>query len=246
MSPGNDIPGGQEPTASSGDSDASIARWSDDPGGLSQEECARLGIEAAAGLVIAQDVFGTNSHPDAHFCACAEMRHVVTGSGDALDDHIAVSFRVVEIRDGTYPLVGEESVRMIMQPLCGGNVSAHWGPVGGGTAGRSLDGPGLSVADLEGRSGICRPMTLGDIPEQDDGDFAQPSFLFLKDPGAGWQIWRRFAPAAADGLPMVEDGYRTEGYTMVYPMLSPHMNWRFRVYDLADGRIRWQVDSHNR
>ena len=136
---------------------------------------------------------------------------------------------------------------MIMQPLSDGNVSARWDPVGGDdAAGRSMRGPGPLGADLDSRSGICRPMPLGDIPEQPEGDFAQPSFLFLKDPGAGWQIWRRFAPAASDGRPLVEDGHRVEAYAMVYPMLSPHMNWRFRVYDLPGGRVRWEVDSGNR
>ncbi len=228
------------------DADETIARWSDDSGGLSIEECARQGVEAVAGFVIASDVFGTNNYPDAHFCACAEMRHVVTGSGGAIDDHIVVGFRVVEIRGGTFPMVGEESVRMVMQPLSNGNVTARWDPVGGGAAGRSIDDFGLLVADLDSSSGICRPMTLGDIPEQADGDFAQPSFLFLKDPGAGWQIWRRFAPAASDGKRVVENGYREEIFTMVYPMLSQHMNWRFRVYDLPDGRVRWEVNSGNR
>lgn len=226
------------------DADETIARWSDDSGGLSIEECARQGVEAVAGFVIASDVFGTNNYPDAHFCACAELRHVVTGSGDNFDDHIAVSFHAVDIGNGTYPLVGEESVRMLMQPLSDSSVSARWDPVGGGE--RSLHDPGLPSAEVDSRSGICHPMTLGDIPEQDDGDFAQPSFLFLKDPGAGWQIWRRFAPAERDGTPIEKNGYRQEAYTMVYPMLSQHMNWRFRVYDLPDGRVRWEVDSSHR
>ena len=229
------------------DSGETIVRWSDDPGGLSTEDCARRGIEALAGFVIGRDVFGTNNFPDAHFCACAEMRHVVTGSGVAFDDHIVVSIHAVEIRDGIYPMVGPESVTMIMQPLADGNVSASWDMVSGGdAAGRSLHDFGLLETDLDSRSGICRPMTLGEIPAQDDSDFAQPSFLFLKDPGAGWQIWRCFAPAASDGLSIVEGGYREEAYTMVYPMLSPHMNWRFRVYDLPGGRVRWEVDSGHR
>ena len=222
-----------------------IVRWSDDPGGLSIEECARRAIEAVAGLVVAGDIFGTNNFPDAHFCACAEMYHVATGAGENFDDHIGVSFRAVDIRDGIYPMVGPESVKMIMQPLADGKVSASWDPVGGGAEGSPGD-PDLLVAGLESRSGICRPVTLGEIPKQNREDFAHPSFLLLKDPGAGWQIWRRFAPADSDGLPIEEAGCRMETYTMVYPMLSPHMNWRFRVYDLPDGRVRWEVDSGNR
>lgn len=244
MQPSDDQPAAHEPTANSQDSGETIARWSDDPAGLSLEECARRGIEAVAGLVIGRDIFGTNNYPDAHFCACAELRHVVTGGGGNIDDHISVSFRVVEIKNGTYPMVGEESVRMIMQPLSDGNVSAHWHPADG--AGSTPDGPSPLAADLESRSAICRPMTLGDIPEQDAGDFSQPSFLLLKDPGAGWQIWRRFTSAASNGQSVAGDSSRVETYTMIYPMLSPHMNWRFRVYDLPGGGVRWEVDSGNR
>ena len=222
-----------------------ILRWSDDPGGMSLEDIARRGIEAVAGFVIAQDVFGTNNFPDAHFCACSELRHVVTGTGAALDDHITVSFRAVDVRDGIYPMVGPESVRMFMQPLADGRVSARWGPVGGGADGPPGD-MGTLAAALESRSGICRPMTLGEMPEQNESDFAPPYFLLLKDPGAGWQIWRRFSPMTEDGQPVMEHGFREEAYTMVYPMLSPHMNWRFRVRDLAGGGVRWEVNSGNR
>ena len=223
-----------------------IVRWSDDPGGLSVEECARRGIEAIAGLVISGDIFRTNYYPDAHFCTCVDIYHAVTGASGNFDDYISVSFRVVEIRDGTYPMVGAESVRMIMQPLSDGNVSARWDSVDGSSLGRSLGDPGLMVEDLDTRSGVCRPMTLGEIPEQDEGDYAQPSFLFLKDPGAGWQIWRRFSSEVSDGQPVVRDGYREETYTMVYPLISPDMNWRFRVYDLPGGGVRWEVNSGNR
>ena len=221
-----------------------IVRWSDDPGGLSVEECARRGIEAVAGFVIVRDIFGTSNFPDAHFCACAEMHHSVTGAGENIDDHIAVGFRAVEIRGGIYPMAGPESVRMIMQPLANGSVSASWDPVGG-AVGSPGDADTL-VAGLESRSGICWPMALGEMPEQYEGDFARPSFLLLKDPGAGWQIWRRFAPVGKDGRLVVQGGCREETYTMVYPVRSPHMNWRFRVYDLLDGRIRWEVDSGHR
>ena len=223
--------------------DETIARWSDDPAGLPQEECARRGIEAVAGLVIQRDMFGTNHYPDAHFCACAEFRHVVTGAGAAFDDHIAVGFRAVEIRNGTYPMLGPESVRMLMQPLGDGRVSARWDPVG---AGRPPSESSLLAADLESRANTCRPMELGDMPEQAPGDVSPPSFLFLKDPGAGWQIWRRFSPSDRDGQPIVEDGCRVESYAMVYPLLSQDMNWRFRVYDLPGGGVRWEVDSRRR
>ena len=225
--------------------DETMIRWSDDPGGLSVEECARRGIEAVAGLVISADIFGTNNFPDAHFCACADFHHAVTGAGENFDDHIAVGFRMVEIRDGIYPMVGPESVKMIMQPLADGNVSANWDPVGSGADGSPGDSETL-LAGLESRSCACQPMTLGEIPAQDDSDFAQPSFLFLKDPGAGWQIWRRFTSAISDDRLSAGEVCRIETYTMVYPVLSPHMNWRFRVYDLPGGRVRWEVDSGHR
>lgn len=225
-------------------SDETMVRWSDNPGGLSVEECARRGIDAVAGLVISGDIFGTNNFPDAHFCACAEMRYAVAGAGENFDDHIAVSFRAVEIRDGIYPMAGPESVRMIMQPLADGSVSARWNPVGGPDV--SPGDPDMLVAGLESRSGICWPMTLGEMPKQKEGDFDPPSFLLLKDPGAGWQIWRRFVSAPSSGQSAADEVCRIETYTMVYPVRSPHMNWRFRVYDLPDGRVRWEVDSGQR
>ena len=223
-----------------------IVRWSDGPGGLSLDECARRGIEALAGFVIGRDVFGTNNYPDAHFCACAELSHAVTGASGNFDDHIAVSFRPVDIRAGTYPMVGPESVRMIMQPLADGGVSARWASVDGGHPGIALPETGLLSDDLDSQSAVCHPITLGEIPEQGEEDFAQPCFLFLKDPGAGWQIWRRFSPVGRDGELVVRDGFRRETFTMIYPVLSSHMNWRFRVYDLPDGGIRWEVDSGKR
>ena len=223
-----------------------IVRWSDDPGGLPVEECARRGIEAVAGLVISEDIFRTNNYPDAHFCTCAEIYHALTGGSGYFDDHISVSFRLVEIRDGTYPLVGQESVRMVMQPLSDGKVSARWDSVDGSSVGRWLRELGSMVEDLDTRSSVCRPMTLGHMPEQEEGDSAHPSFLLLKDPGAGWQIWRRFSSAASAGEMDVEGSFREETYTMIYPILSPHMNWRFRVYDLPGGGVRWEVNSGNR
>ena len=223
--------------------DEIIVRWLDDPGGLALEECARRGIEAVAGFVIGRDVFGTNNYPDAHFCTCAKLSHIVTGAAGNRDDHIGVGFHVVDIRDGTYPMVGAESVRMIMQPLGDGSVSARWDPVADGSISGEISDPGQMVRDLDNRSSVCRPMALGEIPEQDAEDHAQPAFLFLKDPGAGWQIWRRFSPEGGDGEPVIEGGCREEIFTMVYPFLSSHMNWRFRVYDLPDGGLRWEVNS---
>ena len=219
-----------------------IVRWSDDPGGLSAEDCARRGIEAVAGLVVSRDIFGTNNYPDAMFCTCAEINHTVTGSSGNFDDHIVVAFRMVEIRDGTYPLVGQESVRMIMQPLSDGTVSARWNGVDRGWPSVSLEGADLTVEGLDARSCVCGPLNLGPIPEQEE-DGNSPSFLILKDPGAGWQIWRRFLHAASDVESGDKSGTREESYVMVYPMFSPNMNWRFRIHDVPGGGVRWEVNS---
>ena len=242
MADAHDIPGGREPAAGSGDSGARIVRWSEDAGGLSPEECARRGVEAAAGLVISGDIFGTNNYPDAHFCACAEIYHAVTGAGDNFDDHVAVIFRVAEIRGGAYPVVGQESVRMIMQPLSDGSVSARWNEVDHGSLVRPPEDAGLAPESLDARSAVGPPLSLGPMPEQDTDSGHPPSFLFLKDPGAGWQIWRRFlGPAGGESGGKSEP--REETYSMVYPMSSPEMNWRFRVYDTPGGGVRWEVDS---
>lgn len=202
-----------------------------------------MGIEAVAGLVISQDIFGTNKFPDAHFCTCAEVTHAVTGIADNFDDHLAVAFRVVEIKDGTYPLVGRESVRMILQPLSDGNVSARWHAVDRGGADRSLDEADLlgEGADVHRRE--CSPLVLGRIPGQEEMQEAPPAFLLLKDPGAGWQIWRRFLQVIGDGDSPGAEEYRQESYTMVYPMLSAEMNWRFRVYSEPGGGARVEIDS---
>ena len=232
--------------ANGGDSGPAIVRWSDEPGGLSLEECARRGIEAVAGFVISADIFGTNRYPDAHFCACAEIYHTVTGPGDNYDDHIAVSFRVAEIKGGAYPMVGQESVRMIMQPLSDGSVSARWNEVDHGSLVRPPEDVGLAPEDLDARSAVCRPLGLGVMPKQGMDSGHPPSFLLLKDPGAGWQIWRRFLGPASGSESGGKSGLREETYSMVYPMSSPEMNWTFRVYDTPGGGVRWEVDSGNR
>ncbi len=210
------------------------------------EECARKGIEAVAGLVVSGDIFQTNYYPDAHFCTCAEIYHAVSGTSVNFDDYIGVNFRVVEIRGGTYPLVGQESVRMVMQPLDDGNVSAHWSAIDAGTPDRPLRGGEMLPRDLDARSSVCSPLELGPIAEQEEGNQDQPSFLLLKDPGAGWQIWRRFLHAQSDANPADKNYYREESYTMVYPLFSPDMNWRFRVHDVPGGGVRWEVYSGNR
>lgn len=246
MCPSNDLPDGSDPTESKQGTGAKIVWWSEDPNGLPPKECARRGIEAVAGLVISGDIFGTNNHPDAHFCTYAEIHHSVTGTGVNFDDHIAVDFHVVEIRDGIYPLVGPVSVKMVMQPLSDGNVSARWHQIERSSPGQPSQAGRTILEEIDTRSGVCTPLTLGQIAELDEEDGTPPAFLILKDPGAGWQIWRRFLRMAGDASPSDMGQLRHETYNMVYPLFSPEMNWRFRIYDVPGGGIRWEVDSGNR
>ena len=217
---------------------ATIVRWSDKPGGLTLEECARKGIEALAGLVISGDVFEISGSPDEMFCTFVEMYHAATGTDGDFGDYIGVYFRVVEFRDATYPMVGPRSFKMLMQPLTGGNVIARWNAVDHNGLDEAAHG-GAMVDDLATRSGVCRPMTLGQIPQQEEGDEVLPSFLLLRDPGAGWQIWRRFTEEGEAG---VGEGFRDETYTMIFPLLDADFNWRFRVYDVPGGGVRVEVN----
>ena len=225
---------------------ATIVRWSVDAGSLPLEECARKGIEALAGFLISGDAFEISDSPDEMFCTCVEMYHAATGSDGNFGDYIGVYFRVVEFKDATYPMVGQRSFKMLMQPLSDGNVSARWNAVdrSGTDESRSpelLHDTGAMVDDVNTRSSICKPLTLGIIPEQEDGDANLPSFLILRDPGAGWQIWRRFSPVTSDGSYVLKDGFREETYTMVYPLLDAKTIWRFRVHDLPEGGVRVQM-----
>ena len=218
-----------------------IVRWSDNPSGLPLEECARKGIEAVAGFVISKDIFGSNNYPSQTFCTCVELYHAVTGTEGNFGDFIGVYFRGVEFRDGTYPLVGQESLKMLMQPLSDGTISARWNAIDRSRGGQSLHGVGMMADDENTRSDVCRPLVLGTIPEQEEGDANIPSFLILRDPGAGWQIWRRFSPLTSDGSYVLKDGFREETYTMVYPQINAEMNWRFKLYDLPDGGVRVEM-----
>ena len=224
---------------------ATIVRWSEDTRGLALEDCARKGIEALAGLVVFADAFDISGSPDEMFCTCVELYHAATGTDDEFGDYgdyIGVYFRVVEFRDSTYPMVGPRSFKMLMQPLDDGNVCGRWNAVDGSEADESPDGGGPMVDDVSTRIGAGRPLTLGDIPGQDAGDEGFPSFLLLRDPGAGWQIWRRSTARAGSG----EQAHREETYTMVYPMLDADFCWRFRVYDVPGGGVRVETSQGNR
>ena len=220
---------------------ASIVRWTEEPDGLPVEECARKGIEALAGFLISVDALDISDSPDEMFCTCVEMYHADTATDGDIGDCIGVYFRVVEFRDATYPMLGKRSFKMLMQPLSDGNVIARWNAVEGSEGGDSPRNTGAMVDDVNTRSSVCQPLPLGIIPEQDEGDPSLPSFLILRDPGAGWQIWRRFAPMTVKGSYSVNDGVREETYTMVYPLMDAETHWRFRVRDLPEGGIRVQT-----
>ena len=205
------------------------------------EDCARRGVEALAGFLISRDALDISDFPDEMFCTCVEMYHAETATVGEFGDYIGVYFRVVEFRDATYPMVGKRSFKMLMQPLSDGNVIARWNAVEGSEGGESVNGVGAMADDVDTRSSVCKPLTLGVIPEQDEEDFSMPSFLVLRDPGAGWQIWRRFAPTTVDGSYAVNDGVREETYIMVYPLMDAETHWRFRVRDLPQGGVRVQT-----
>ncbi len=205
------------------------------------EECARKGIEALAGFLISRDALDISDSPDEMFCTCVEMYHAATGTDGDIGDYIGVYFRVVEFKGATYPMVGQRSFKMLMQPLSDGKVIARWNAVDRNGADDPLSDTGAMVDDVNTRSSVCKPLTLGAIPEQDAGDFSLPSFLILRDPGAGWQIWRRFSPTTVDGSYAVNDSVREETYTMVYPLMDAETNWRFRVRDLPEGGVRVQT-----
>ena len=132
-----------------------------------------------------------------------------------------------------------------MQPLSDGRVSARWNAIDG-TSESIVPGLGPMAEGLDPLSGYCLPLELGPIAEQDGEGEGVPSFLFLKDPGAGWQIWRRFMREGGDSNRAGQRPIREESYVMIFPVLSPEMNWRFRIYDHPGGGIRWEVNSDNR
>ncbi len=237
-------PGLRESRPGSRHGDAAVVRWSDDPEGLSLEKCARRGIEALAGLVISSDVLEIDGYADEMFCTCVEMYHASTGTDGDYGDYVGVYFRVVEFRDATYPMVGQRSFKMLMQPLSDGTVCARWNAVD--SDGLTPDGDGPMVDDVSTRIGVGAPLSLGTIPEQAASDDSLPSFLLLRDPGAGWQIWRRFTSESPVITVDRKEMYRNETYTMVFPMIDSNFNWRFRVYDVPGGGIRVEMNRSNR
>lgn len=224
-----------------------ILRWSSDGRPLPLEDCARRGVEALAGLVIFHDVFGVGDSPEGSFCACAIMEHSITGADDDFDDFICVRFLSTEIREGAYPVLGQETVRMVMQPQDDGLVIARWSFVYGPLGQMPRGNAGTLDAGTDTLSAMAMPVTLGAIPPQPDDDAGPPTFLLLRDPGAGWQIWRRFAFPSRPGFgESATTGMREESYVMVYPILDAETCWRFLVRDLPGGGTRVESISRSR
>ena len=220
---------------------ATVVAWSTEPDGLASEDCARKGIEALAGFLISRDALEINDYPDEMFCTCVELYHGATDTEANVADYIGVYFRVVEFKEATYPMPGPRSFKMLMQPLSNGNVIARWNAIdlsGGDDLSLGLE---AMVDDVNTRFSLCQPLVLGEIPMQEDGDASLPSFLVLRDPGAGWQIWRRFSLMTTDGRNVATDGFREETYIMVYPLLDGETTWRFHVRDLPGGGVRVQT-----
>ena len=99
---------------------------------------------------------------------------------------------------------------MLIQPLDDGTRIARWNSIDRSRASESVHGVGMMVNDANTREVQLRPRPLGEIPPQAEDDYTLPSILFIHQLGQGWQIWRRFAPVAADSwlfrLQTTEDG----------------------------------------
>ena len=220
-----------------------VVRWSDDPRGLDDEECARKGIESLAGLVITEDIFGTSNHPNEMFCTVVEVYYATAGVNEDSGDFIGVYFREVEFLEQTYPAAGREFLKMLMQPLSDGTVTATWNDIDHSRASESAHGVGMMAQDEHTRTGRAWPLAVGEIPEKDEDDATVPSFIILRAPGRGWQISRRFTPATADGEYVMKDGYQEETHIKVYPELDELSNWRFRIHHLPGGKVRIEPEQ---
>ena len=217
-----------------------VVRWSDDPWGLDDEECARKGIESLAGLVITEDIFETSNRPNETFCTVVELYYASDGDSG---DFIGVYFREVEFLDQTYPLAGRELMKMLLQPVSDGTVFATWNDIDQSRASESAHGVGMMALDEHTRTGRAWPLAVGEIPEKDEDDATVPSFIVLRAPGRGWQISRRFTPATADGEYVMKDGFQEETHIKVYPELDEQSNWRFRIHHLPGGGIRVEPEQ---
>lgn len=217
-----------------------VIRWTDDPDGLSTEECARKGIESVAGLLVK-----TASVSDQEFLSCAEFYY---STGDSVTDFIGAYFRQVEFvyhqhhdEKLPYPLVGEELVKMIIQPLSDGRFTATWNTIDRSRRDESLHNVGMMMNDENMTMTNFSPLPIGHIPPQEWDDHCIASFLITKTKANCWWIWRRFSPVSIRGEYVCqEDGFREETYVPIYPDYDPDSSRIFRIKD-GDGntQISW-------
>ena len=208
-----------------------VGLWSDSSEGLTVEECARKGVEALAGVLITGDEFGVSRAGDRTFAVCAEFYYSKSPNEDF--DFIGAYLRPVELIEGTYPKLGPESQKMLLQPVSDGSCFARWNTIDRSRAEESLHGIGMMAEDANLRETRQTPITLGEIPPQGEEDETLPTFLVMHSPNLGWQIWRRFAPAVPDGATILE-----ERYVQIYPAYQPETTWRFQT-NLENGRVEF-------
>ena len=213
---------------------AKVIRWTEDSEDLNIEDCARSGSEALAAFLIDADIFGAQNVGGNTFTLCAEFYHAKGGTEDnpADFDYIGVYLRTVQWINGTYPQVAEETLKMLIQPLDDGSRFARWNSIDRSRATESLHGIGMMVEDSNTREGLTTPRPLGEIPPQAEDDYTLPSFLFIHQLGQGWQIWRRFAPVAAE-----DAAVREERCVPVFPAYTPADSWLFRLRTTEDGGL---------
>lgn len=213
-----------------------VVRWTDDPDGVSTEECARKGIESVAGLLITGDAFGTANVPDQDFLTCVEFYY---STGDGNSDFIGAYFRQVKILEGSpYPSLGQEHIKMVIQPLSDGSFTATWNTIDRSRRDESLHGVGMMVIDETTMSAVWSYLPIGHIPPQEWDDHSIASFLIKKTIENGWEIWRRFSPVSIMGeYVRQEDGSLEETYVQIYPNYDPNSSHSFRIKE-EDGNTR--------
>ena len=224
-----------------------VAMWAMGQEELSNAECARKGIEAVAGLVMEADIFGVYLVPGANFQTCVEFYY----SGTDTSDFIGVYFRKVDILTMEFDTsedtpdseasdyydepsmiqLGEELLKMAIQPVSDQTIVATWGPIERSRADESLHGVGMIDTNAASHRVQWRSLPLGYIPPQAAGDFSVASFLIAWAADTGmWRIWRHFGPRF-----IAETGYREESYVPVYPDYDPGSTRRYQWWN--DGRV---------
>ena len=127
--------------------------------------------------------------------------------------------------------LGEELLKMAIQPVSDQTIVATWGPIERSRADESLHGVGMIDTNAASHQVQWRSLPLGYIPPQAAGDFSVASFLIAWAADTGmWRIWRHFGPRF-----IAETGYREESYVPVYPDYDPGSTRRYQWWN--DGRV---------